>query len=163
MQKWLAKQTVAARALAQIKVNTWGNGKILRTIQGGDISANKKVQRNDRNWVNRIAAQIASSSHYGKILPAGLNKDINVVGGTTKAPISNPATHMMRRNLSTSARTEVVMTPASSVMGLDADDEQTQGAYVKQALQQQQRGENLGSREAWVEDMQWTSEVDQGN
>jgi hypothetical protein len=163
MQKWLAKRTVAARALAQIKVNTWGNGKILRTIQGGDISANKKVQRNDRNWVNRIAAQIASSSHYGRILPPGLNKDISVVGGTTKAPISNPATHMMRRNLSTSARTEVVMTPASSVMGLDADDEQTQGAYVKQALQQQQRGENLGSREAWVEDMQWTSEGDQGN
>jgi hypothetical protein len=54
------------------------------------------------------------------------------------------------------------MTPASSVMGLDADDEQTQGAYVKQALQQQQRGENLGSREAWAEDMQWTSEGDQG-
>ena len=86
-----------------------------------------------------------------------------MVGGTTKAPISNPATHMMRRNLNTSAHTEVVITPAFSVMGLDADDEQTQGAYVKQALQQQQRKGNFGSREAGAEDMQWTSEVDQGN
>ena len=48
-------------------------------------------------------------------------------------------------------------------MGLAADDEQTQGTYVKQALQQQQRKGNLGSREAGAEDMQWTSEGDQGN
>jgi hypothetical protein len=173
MQKWFAKQ-VASQAHARIKAKTWRNCGILRTIgnggmtgwphqRGEGISANKKAQQQDRRKRNETAAQVASSSHYGRILPPGLNRGISAVEVTIKALTPNPATHMTRRNLDAGARTRTVMTPTFSVMGFDTDDKRKQGAYVNQALQQQQQEENLGSQEAWVEDMQWTSEVDQGN
>ena len=61
--------------------------------------------------------------------------------------ISKPCDTHDEEEPSARAHTELGVPPTSSMESLDTDNRHNQGAYVKQALQQQQRRRNLDSRE----------------
>ena len=67
--------------------------------------------------------------------------------GCIMAPSVNPVTHMMKRNLHTRAHIELGVPPTSSMERLDDGNRHRQGAGVKQALQQQQRGRSPDGQE----------------
>jgi hypothetical protein len=127
-------------------------GRILRTDQDKDMGAIKKAHGPIRYNGNRTAAQASSSSHHGRILLPGPNECFSADEETIRAPLVNPMTHMEKRNSDTGA--EVVLHPRASV--------RQAGAYVKQALHQQQQGENLGSQVAYADigniPQQWTTD-----
>ena len=60
-------------------------------------------------------------------------------------------TYMIDRDLDSSARTEMELDRAASATGRDADNKHKQGAYVGQALRQQQQGEGLDSQHAYTD------------
>ena len=120
--------------------NTWAD-------QGEDIIANKEAQQPTRCNKNMAAAHVTSCSHYGRILSPDPNECFRMGDGCIMAPSVNPVTHMMKRNLHTRAHIELGVPPTSSMERLDDGNRHRQGAGVKQALQQQQRGRSPDGQE----------------
>ena len=121
--------------------------RTLGADEGEDIIANKKAQQPIRCNENMAAAQVTSHSHYGRILSPDHNECFRMGNGCIMAPSANPVTHMMKKNLHPRAHTELGVPPTSSMENPDAGNRHRQGAYAKQALQQQQRRRNLDSQE----------------
>jgi hypothetical protein len=108
------------------------------------MGASKKAQQPTRCNDDRTAAQVTSSSRHE-------SKGISAGGEAIRTPLANPVTYMIDRDLDTSARTEMEFDRAASATGRDADNKHKQGAYVEQALHQQQQGEGLDSQHAYTD------------
>ena len=118
-------------------------GRVLRTDEGNGMCAIKEAHGPIRYNSSGTASQASSSSHHGRILLPGPNECFSADEKTTKAPLVNPMAYMEKMNSDTIARARAVLTPMASV--------RQAGAYVEQALHQQQQGENPGRQEAYAD------------
>ena len=108
------------------------------------MGASKKAQQPTRCNDDRTAAQVTSSSRHE-------SEGISAGGEAIRTPLAKPVTYMIDRDLDTSARTEMELDRAASATGRDADNKHKQGAYVGQALRQQQQGGGLDSQHAYTD------------
>ena len=120
-------------------------GRILQVVRNDDTSASRRTHQPTRGK-STAATQVSSSSHYRSTLLPRLNEGIITDKEAIKNPVARPMTDMKKEDPDTSARESFKLIGMAPVSGHDTD--MGKGAYVKQALRQQQQRDDLGGRDA---------------